>query len=271
MDIIGLVMNKVESHQEKIKSEIEETSIEKQIEHYICELNKLEVARKKINDLKLYKDELVKTYINDNKQPNRLNFNLLNYKALLFYFIDKFISDADNPLSFENYENKCEEKEEFISLFNDKGKIFINTKYTNFPHLIGYKEDDKDPFKDTNKRFIEKIFYETNLIKDFTSHGCKKDKIETFSWIWKTLNKPLYVLTAQAIKQGSNLNGDVIFVSKRSSISQYGKKEVVYHYVSLLKINSEKNIYVINSHHPLNNHQFQLQFDTNKKIYEYKF
>ncbi|MFW3357346.1 hypothetical protein [Aliarcobacter butzleri] len=270
MDIVSQAMNKVESYKEKIKSEIEETSVEKRIEYYICELYKLEVERKKINDLKLEKDDLVKKYINNNKQPNRLNFNLLNYKALLFYFIDKFISDTDNPLSLENYKNLCEENKEFNSLFNDKGKIFINTKYTNFPHLIGYKEDENNPYKDTNKKFIEKIFYETNLIKDFTSHGCKKDKIETFSWIWTTLNQPIYVLTSKAIKQGSKLEGDVIFVSKRS-IFKGNNKEIVYHYVSLLKINSEKNVYVINSHHPLNNHEFKLQFDIDKKIYEYKF
>lgn len=189
---------------------------------------------------------------------------------MLFYFIDRFISDSDSPLDLIEYSNKLEEKEDFESLFvNDK--IFINTKYTNFPHLIGYKEDVNSPHKKTNKQFLETIFYETNLIKDFPEHGCKRDKIETFSWIWSTLKKPTYIFLSNAISDSSNLEADVIFVHKKTKIISRTNRKRTYHYVSLVKIDDVKNTYVINSHHPLTHSDFVLQFDMDKKIYEFNY
>lgn len=137
--------------------------------------------------------------------------------------------------------------------------------------MIGYKEDEKTLYKDSNKKFLENIFYETNLIKDYTDHGCKLDKIETFSWIWNTLNKPTYVFLGNAINSGSNLNSDIVFVRKTSDFIDKTTKRRVYHYVSLINIDRTKNIYVINSHHPLTHSNFTLQFDITKKIYEFNY
>jgi hypothetical protein len=213
---------------------------------------------------------LVKEYISSTKQPNKLDLEILNYKAMLFYFIDRFISDSDSPLDLSNYLNRLAKKEIFENLFVN-GKIFINTKYTNFPHLIGYKEEAESPHKKTNKQFLESIFYETNLIKDFSDHGCKRDKIETFSWIWNTLNKPTYIFLGDAISDSSNLEADIIFVRKKTKIISRTEKQRTYHYVSLIKIDAVKNTYVINSHHPLTHSDFTLQFDINKKIYEFNY
>lgn len=267
----GAMQDKIESMTVNVEALDESRkTVEDQIQAYIKNLNIYADARSKINSLKMEKDCLVKQYIEKTKQPKRLDFNLLNYKALLFYFIEKFISDNDSPLRIENYKNKLNNTE-FFNIFSADKTIYIHTKYTNFPHLIGYKNDD-EVMKDTNKQFLEKIFYETNLISDYSIHGCKLPKIETFSWIWKTLMCPLYIFKGDAIKEGSRLEGDVIFVSKRVEWNtSKTEKKAIYHYVSLVNINKEKNIYVINSHHPQNTNEFNLQFNINKKIYEFDF
>jgi len=116
-----------------------------------------------------------------------------------------------------------------------------------------------------NRKFLNSIYYETNLIEDYSQHGCDLTKIKSISWIFRTLNEPLYVFTQDGLNVGkSNVKTDILFVKK---------VEKSYHYVSLVKIkgSTNKNKYVINSHHKLSEHEFRLKYNTNKAIYKYDF
>lgn len=211
--------------------------------------------RKEINLLKYAKDELIKEYIENTVQPFKLKLRYINYKALFFYFKKHFI-ETTKTVSLNTFsESEYEIKEEFKDFFNGIQNIsyIIQTLYTNFPHLIGFKNgndgDGKYINSKLNEDFLNKIFYETNLIDDYKTHGCDLDKIQALSWIDKTLKKPNYIFNKQGVASTSKLEGSLIFV-------RIVKGTV--HYVSLIKISD--NYLVINSQHSLSISKYQKMF-----------
>lgn len=266
--------------QQKKEIEDAEKTLEERIEDLIQELDAYSDSRKTINTLKHQKDRLILEYIELVKQPELLDIGLINYKALYFYFKANFIEVSDKFLSFEDYNNNLDRiqlanKTKFEKAFGEDNRIYLDIKATNFPHLIGFKQDDKDEFgsydNTKNREFLNNIYYETNLLEDYSDHGCDIDKIKTVSWIWNTLKKPLYVFQQDAIDSTkSNLKTDLLFV-KKVKTDPIGAKGT-YHYVSLIKIQSScKNKYVINSHHPMTEDEFRVKYNTNKAIYQYNF
>ena len=248
-----------------------EKYLEDIIDNFINELEKYKSQRETINALKIKKDEYIKKYIEETKFPQKLEMKYLNYKALLFYFLENFTyknMTLDQNI-FHNDISKIQKSLNlnFQELFIDGKPIQINVNLMNFPHLIGYKDynieaGEKNSFKTTKDEFIKNIFYESNLTHDYELDGCDRSKIQAFSWIGKTLHKPLYVFTKEALKL-SSLKTDLIFVRR---------KEKNYHYVSLKKhLQSTDNEYYINSHHHLTQREFNEKFNLNKMIYHFDF
>ena len=88
--------------------------------------------------MKKAKNKLIKQYIIDTKAPKILDLELLNYKALLFYFKDNFIKTS-LILKLADYEKNGKLEDSFKILFLNK-KINIRSEFNNFPHLIGIKK-----------------------------------------------------------------------------------------------------------------------------------
>lgn len=276
--MVNMTLDSIISRVEDFNSEAVDKShsdmqLEEQIRSLITELTQYSEARKKINKLKQKKDKLIREYIDTISQPNYLDIKLINYKALYFYFKANFIEVENKFLTFSNYNNNLQKvykqnNTKFQEAFNDEGRIYLDVKSTNFPHLIGFKQDDKDMFgnydNSKNKEFLNNIYYETDLLHDYENHGCDIQKIKTISWIWDTLTKPSYIFNQNGINKGkSNITTDILFVRSHKE---------TYHYVSLIKISSTtKNKYVINSHHPMKRDEFFVKFDINQKIYMYDY
>ena len=239
---------------------------EKEILKYNKLLERYSISRKDINILKRAKDKLVKEYIFNTKIPKILDLELLNYKALLFYFKDSFIRRT-LQLKYEHYINKNDlnslqniKKSTLETIFNSNS-ISIKSTYDNFPHLIGIKNSENS--KNFINEFLEDIFYETKLLEDFKDHKGDENKIKTFSWIYSTLQSPTMILERDAIKSNSKFRSDLIFVKKI-----FNSKEYKYHIVGLGKID---NNYVIKSQFPISTEdEFNKKFNRRKKIYQIK-
>lgn len=255
-------MGKLEDLQDAIiESKIKHfDSIEKEIEHYNRLLKEKSIVRKEINTYKYKKDELITQYIEETTQPNKLKQHLINYKALFFYFKKKFI-ESNHILDIDLYDHSGNFlSDEFKDNFNIDNRIILKTLYTNFPHLIGFKNKDDESILNQNAKlnddFLNKIFYETNLLEDYETHGCDLDKIQSISWIEKTLRKPNYVFTMDALKN-SKLEATLIFVRiSRGTV----------HYTSLVNIKDNK--FAINSHHSLGIAKYKKMFDEEQAIYK---
>jgi hypothetical protein len=267
-------ISKITKNNDKIENKIE--SLDKKLDEHAS-------IRTTINSLKIEKDKFIIEYINKTYFPKELNLKLLNYKALLFYFIDNF-TYKNTTLEYENFPKSDDKniylskKDTFKNLFVIEEKTYscnkdlllenisyikksikINVNISNFPHLIGYKDNDKS----TKDEFIRNIMYESNLSHDYETDGCDKTKIKAFSWILDTLKKPHWVFDSDAIiRKNSKLNSDIIFVRKFKT---------TYHYVSLEKhLGNINNEYYINSHHFMGEPTFKRTFNDNKKIYYFK-
>lgn len=242
-------------------------SIETKIKHYDNFLEKLAIPRTKINEIKKIKDQLVKKYIFSTKAPKTLDVQLLNYKALLFYFKDSFIK-KQLLLKLDSYNNdksmlKSSKQNSFEKYFIDE-KINIKVDFDNFPHLIGIKK----PLKNFNyiDEFLDDIFYETKLLEDYKDHKGDIHKIKTFSWIFATLQNPIYIFDKDAIKKNkTNFESDLTFVRKIK-----GNFEYKWHVLGLRERENRIN-YVINSQFPVKtDNEFYQKFDMKKKIYSRK-
>ena len=253
---------------EKENKEMQERTLEGKIRYLIDKLQKYEYERKIINELKERKDKLIVEYIESVKQPNLLDLELINYKALYFFFKKNFIENK-KILYLNEYSNNLDglqknKKSVFHNAFDQDGRIYLDIKETNFPHLIGYKTNSRDNSgnydNSKNSKFLNSIYYETSLIEDYEDHDCKIDKIQRISWIWRTLREPLFVFDQDGIKNG-DLKTNLLFIKK------IGGK---YHYVSLIKLpTSSKNKYVINSHHSITDDSFKRKYNQNKAIYKF--
>lgn len=250
-----------------IEEELCGKSIEEKILYYDNKLKPHKITRSKINDLKYSKDSLIKKYMEEIKQPMRLKIKLINYKALFFYFKLNFIESSSVSLKYENYYNLLDstKNDSLKEKFGSDKSIKIKMLYTNFPHLIGYKNNDSDSAssiysKGFNDDFLNQIFYEKNLIIDYKEHGCKLDKIDSISWIWETLTNPFYIFDNSGINSSkSKLKGDLIFLKIKGNI---------VHYVSLIKIGTRENEYVINSQHILIMKKYNDMFIEKNAIYK---
>jgi len=272
MRSINDILRNEEYRQEEEK---ESQSLEEKIMSLDHELLEYDDYRKKINKLKKEKDSLVLEYIQSIKQPTCLDVSMINYKALYFYFKKEFI-EAKKTLDFNYYYNGIKNKirsDVFSGKFGEDKKILISIKGTNFPHLIGYKVDREEGLNlDSmqNRDFLNHIYYETNLIENYKEHGCDISKIKCISWIWDTLRSPYMVFDQDGLnKNHTKVETDLCFV--KGIKNEDG--EYLYHYVSLKKINgnSDKNKYVINSHHKLTNKEFNDKFFLNKAIYKFDY
>ncbi len=273
MTLESMISRVSDFKEEVVEAQHSSMTIKEKIKDLIEELNTFSEQRKTINTLKQNKDKLIRVYIDTISQPNYLDINLINYKAIYFYFKANFIEIENKFLTFSTYNNNLQKvykrnETKFQDAFNVDGRIYLDIKSTNFPHLIGFKQDDTDMYgsydNSKNKEFLNNIYYETDLIHDYQNHGCDIKKIKTISWIWDTLNKPTYVFDQNGINRGkSNITTDILFVRSYKDI---------YHYVSLIKIKSNcKNKYVINSHHPMKKDEFFVKFDLNQKKYIFNF
>jgi len=268
MNINALIEKGQVLAKEKETSEMRERTLEENIKQLANQLKKYERERKIINELKEKKDKLIVEYIESISQPDLLDLELINYKALYFFFKKNFIENK-KILYLNQYSNDIDKlqknkKSVFHNAFDSDGRIYLDIKETNFPHLIGYKTnnigDDGNYDNSKNSKFLNSIYYETSLIEDYEEHDCKIDKIQRISWIWRTLRKPLFVFDQDGI-HNSDLKTDLLFVKK------IGGK---YHYVSLIKLTkSSKNKYVINSHHSIKNESFRSKYNQNKAIYKF--
>lgn len=265
------LLAKVETQvQEKVQDELSVKTIEEKIIYYDTKLKPFKDTRCTINDLKYSKDSYIKEYIENTEQPIRLLTKLINYKALFFYFKLKFIESSSVYLYYEDYYNLLgSSKNEILEKgFGEKKAIKIKMLYTNFPHLIGYKNDDSDSAssmytKGFNDDFLNQIFYEKNLIKDYREHGCTMEKIHSISWIWNTLKDPFYIFDNSGINSSkSKLKGDLIFLKIKGKL---------VHYVSLVKIGNAENEYVINSQHILTISKYNDMFLESNAIYKVNY
>jgi len=247
-------------------------SIEDVIRHYDQFLDRLSIPRAKINELKKAKDKIVKEYILHTQAPATLDLQLINYKALLFYFKDSFIKRALS-LSYSNYSSndlsqiQRARQNNLVNYFCN-GVLNIKLTHNNFPHLIGIRKPTDSNGNITNHNYIDEflddIFYETKLIEDYRSHRGDENKIKTFSWIYATLSFPTLILEENAIRGShSNFKSDLIFVRKL-----YGSnREYCYHIVGVSK--QDTCSYFIQSQFPIKtDREFHAKFNQRKKIYQ---
>jgi len=246
-------------------------TIEDVIRHYNSFLDKLSIPRAKINELKKTKDKIVKEYIFKTQAPSTLDLELINYKALLFYFKDSFIKRSLS-LSYSNYATndvsqiQRDRQNSLVNYFCN-GELDIKLTFNNFPHLIGIRRPTDSSGNVVNHNYIDEflddIFYETKLIEDYRSHRGDENKIKTFSWIYATLSFPTMILEEDAIRGNrSNFKSDLIFVRKL-----YGDTEYSYHVVGVSK--QDKCSYFIQSQFPVKtDREFHSKFNQRKKIYQ---
>jgi hypothetical protein len=248
--------------------------IEEVIIHYDQFLERLATPRAKINELKKAKDRLIKEYIFMTKAPKTLDLNLLNYKALLFYFKDSFMKRS-LALKYLYYNRNNDlsalqegKKDSLVNHFCN-GKIEIKLTYENFPHLIGIRKPTDSRGNVINHNFIDEflddIFYETKVLEDFRSHKGDENKIKSFSWIYATLQNPTMILERDAIKSSSKFGSDLIFVKKIFNSTEYK-----YHIVGLSRVDCGCT-YVIRSQFPIERDiDFNKKFNKRRKIYQRK-
>ena len=212
-------------------------------------LDKVKNTRKIINEIKKEKDGLIKDYISKTKPPNVLGIHKLTYKALLMYFRDTFIN-SKIELDFTIYKRDNKLDSSKLKEFFPQDKIPLKVYLTNFPHLIGIKRE----FLGNANKVIEYILYDYELIDDFLKDGAETDieKLETFSWIKKTLYIPSYIVSKDSII-AENFNSDLVFIKKILYPENYKKrKKYSYHIVGLEYISREEEKYfVIKSQFPL--------------------
>lgn len=237
-------------------------NVEDKIKFYDDLLEKLTIPRAKINELKEKKDNLVKQYINETKAPKSLDIELLNYKALLFYFKDNFIK---KPLTLRltDYQTNGKLQNDFANFFFD-GQIKINkVKWVGFPHLIGIKDVNID-------KFLDGIFYEMNLLEDYKTHKGDVHKIKTFSWVIETLRNPTYVFDIKGIK-AKHFKSDLVFIRKITGNCDNPK--YYWHIVGLGKeVGGTENEFFIRSQFPMQSEkELYRKFDKNKNIYKKKW
>jgi len=247
------------------------TTVEDVIRHYNQFLDKLSIPRAKINELKKAKDKIVKEYILSTQAPVTLDLQLINYKALLFYFKDSFIKRALS-LSYSNYTSndlsqiQRARQNNLVNYFCN-GELNIKLTHNNFPHLIGIRKPTDSNGNIINHNYIDEflddIFYETKLIEDYRSHRGDENKIKTFSWIYATLSFPTMILEEDAIRGNrSNFKSDLVFVRKL-----YGNTEYSYHIVGVSK--QDTCSYFIQSQFPIKTDtEFISKFNQRKKIYQ---
>lgn len=246
-------------------------TVEDVIRHYNQFLDKLSIPRAKINELKKAKDKIVKEYILSTQAPATLDLQLINYKALLFYFKDSFIKRALS-LSCSNYTSndlsqiQRDRQNNLVNYFCN-GALNIKLTHNNFPHLIGIRKPSDSNGNNINHNYIDEflddIFYETKLIEDYRSHRGDENKIKTFSWIYATLRFPTMILEEDAIRGNrSNFKSDLIFVRKL-----YGNTEYSYHIVGVSK--QDTCNYFIQSQFPIKtDREFNSKFSQRKKVYQ---
>jgi hypothetical protein len=247
------------------KQIIKDENIENLIIHYDEFLDKLSIPRAKINELKKAKDKIVKEYIYETKAPKTLDINLLNYKALLFYFKDSFMKKT-LTLKYEHYKNDISKlqpsKKESLKIYFIEDKVSIKLLHNNFPHLIGIKKPSNTINHNYIDEFLDDIFYETKLLEDYQSHKGDINKIKTFSWIYTTLRNPTYIVENDAIKkEKSNFESDLVFIRKIFHNDSYD-----FHIVGLSKI--EHQNYVIKSQFPIKENELYKKINLKKKIFQ---
>jgi len=235
-------------------------------------LDKVKNTRKIINEIKKEKDGLIKDYISKTKPPNVLGIHKLTYKALLMYFRDTFInSKIELDFTIYKQDNKLDNSK--LKEFFPQDKMPLKVYLTNFPHLIGIKRN----FLGSANKVIEYILYDYELIDDFLKDGAETDieKLETFSWIKKTLYTPSYIVNKDSIV-AENFSSDLVFIKKIFYPQNYTKRrKYSYHIVGLEYINCEEEKYfIIKSQFPLKSRKTLLKKinleDTNNLLFKYK-
>lgn len=272
---------------DKYLSQIEDFRIEEDLGKSLLSLIKnneaalaeFEEVIRKINSLREKQDPLLVEYIENTFQPKELNSEIITYKALFLYFKKTFIQNR-RILKFNSFSRngaRTRQVEIFKSFFEDTKEIHIDVKDTNFPHLIGYKNSLKDEYgqwdKSHNIEFLDKIFYETNLIEDYKEHDCSLSKMRCISWISETLNKPTWILDNECLTEKTKVSTDLLFIRKVKKPNN----KFSYHYVSLIKERPRESLlnkYIINSHHKIEKSDIigiNMKFDVKKAIYKYDF
>ena len=232
------------------------------VKKYSLALSKLHYCRKRINDLKHIKDNAVKDYIVNKADNQEIKLDCLNYRALLKHYRETFLKPRHIGISLypNNNVTNLTRLNAFNSIFSTG--FYCETKYEEFPHLIGIKFDRNT--KNSAYEFIQNIHYEKNLIKDYHSHGVDLEKLECYSWIQKTIYSPNYICTSHAIK-ANKLKADLIFVRMICNNTTY------YAHVVCMKKSDytfkSQPVYAINSQFA-KKHNVRLQFDLTKAIFQ---
>jgi hypothetical protein len=272
---------------DKYLSQIEDFNIEKDlgkdlislIKNNEVALAKFEEAIRAINAIREKQDPLLVEYIENIVQPEELDSELITYKALFLYFRKTFIQNRRilKLTSFSKNGARGHQIQILKNFFEDTGEIHIDVKDTNFPHLIGYKNSLKDEYgqwdKNHNIEFLDKVFYEINLIEDYKEHNCSLSKMKCISWISETLNRPTWVLDKECLTERTKISTDLLFIKK----AKISNDKFSYHYVSLIKERPRESIlnkYIINSHHKIEKSDIigkNMKFDIRKAIYKYDF
>lgn len=232
------------------------------IKKYSFALEKLYYCRARINNLKHLKDDAVTKYINAKSSNEEIKLDCLNYRALLKYYRETFLKPRylDTKLYLNNIVTNQTRLNDFNNIFGNG--FYCETKYEEFPHLIGIKFDKNT--RNAAYEFIQNIHYEKNLLKDYNNHGVDLEKLECYAWIKETIYKPNYICTRHAIK-ASKLNADLIFIRMIQNNNSY-----YAHVVCMKKSDYSfkgKPVYAINSQFPKKHHA-RLQFDLNIPIFQ---
>jgi len=261
------------------KEEDLEKSLLSLIKNNEAELEKFQEAIRIINSLREKQDRLLVEYIENTFQPEELDPEIITYKSLFLYFRKTFIQNR-RILKFNSFSRngaRARQVEIFKNFFGDTKEIHIDLKDTNFPHLIGYKNSLKDEYgqwdKSHNIEFLDKVFYEINLIEDYKEHDCSLSKMRCISWISETLNKPTWILDNTCLTKKTRVSTDLLFIRRvKKSNDKFS-----YHYVSLIKERPRESLlskYIINSHHKIEKSDIMginMKFNVRKAIYKYDF
>ncbi|RXK05388.1 hypothetical protein [Halarcobacter bivalviorum] len=250
------------------KDEIKNT-----IKYYNEFLDHLDIPRRKMNEIKKDKDKYVKKYIFDTKLINKLDINLLNYKALFFYFKEKFIDKKftlrKDEMKIDKSQLRKDLKDTFFNTYFDSdSEMKFKVYHNNFPHLIGIRKPKDSKGNVENHKnvseFMEDIYYDTKLIDDFVEHKVDSHKLKSFAWIRATLKYPTYIIKGDSIDyQKSNFMSDLVFIKRLPA-------EVGYT-VHIVGVGKEKNFYSIMSQFPIKTeNEFKKKFDISSRIFHGK-
>lgn len=224
------------------KTSVEDEELIAKALEFVNKMSEIKNTRYAIQSVKYSKDNILYRIIKLAHPPFYIKKELMNYKALVLYFMRDFRGKI--ALKYNDFSNTAVVEPTTLKndVFDNQDKLMIKTEMEALLHLINV---DKEKIK--AKDIYERILYDTVGFGEYIkSETHFHSKIASIGWIKGTLNKPDFIYTDSSLI-AKDLQFDVCFIRKTGN----GKasQKYMYHLVGLKRIKG--NLYTIVSQFPI--------------------